>query len=237
MQVLLAFVVSGILATVVKADTWGAAYSLGPTAKTSSIIEASTVLIPGTPPPDNEDYLFLWPGISNATSGLIQAGADSAKNMQAYCGARNNQWCSAASYFGYINGVLSQWSGPYVPVEPTDQIHIHYKLRSDKITWDQTVTINGTVTSTQVSYDGPLIQGGWGTGTECQEKCTGARSTQYYLNTSIVLSASDYTFPKTLGMGAGVVATDLYTPDGGITWKVDSISIPPMTIDASGNPI
>lgn len=89
-----------ILATVaaVKADSWGPAYSLGPTK--AAVIEAQTTFNPGMPPTNAQEYillaffgvvsvtsffsaLFLWPGISNATSGLIQSGADQLQNQQA----------------------------------------------------------------------------------------------------------------------------------------------------------
>lgn len=80
------------------ADTWGPAYSLGPTS--TSIIEAYTIFNPGTPPSPTQEYvasesydawprltgscsyLFLWPGISNATSGLIQSGADAIADQE-----------------------------------------------------------------------------------------------------------------------------------------------------------
>lgn len=38
------------------ADTWGPAYSLGPTS--TSIIEAYTVFNPGTPPSPTQEYVF-----------------------------------------------------------------------------------------------------------------------------------------------------------------------------------
>ncbi len=44
------------LSVVVKADSWGAAYSLGPTS--SAIIEASTTFTPGTPPTNPKESVF-----------------------------------------------------------------------------------------------------------------------------------------------------------------------------------
>ncbi|KAK0214880.1 hypothetical protein IW262DRAFT_1465663 [Armillaria fumosa] len=40
------------LSVAVKADSWGAVYSLGPTS--SAIIEASTTFTPGTPPTQSQ---------------------------------------------------------------------------------------------------------------------------------------------------------------------------------------
>ncbi|EIM92772.1 uncharacterized protein STEHIDRAFT_117738 [Stereum hirsutum FP-91666 SS1] len=205
------------------ADTWGPAYSLGPTS--TSIIEAYTVFNPGTPPSPTQDYLFLWPGISNATSGLIQSGADAIADQETYCGATEEQWCVSASRFGSDG----QTSGDLVPVDANTNITIHYLLGCDGITWNQTVTVGGEVISTLTSTDGPLIEGGWGTGTECQSSCTGTGSAQFYYDTKITMSAEAPEFDQTLGKGDGVIATDLYTNDGGLTWQVDSIEIPKYT--------
>lgn len=43
------------------------------------------------------------------------------------------------------------------------------------------------------------------------------------------MSAEAPEFDQTLGKGDGVIATDLYTNDGGFTWQVDSIEIPKYT--------
>ncbi|KAG7445077.1 uncharacterized protein BT62DRAFT_981400 [Guyanagaster necrorhizus] len=210
----------------VKADSWGPAYSLGPTS--SAIIEASTTFTPGTPPTDAEDSLFLWIGISNSTSGLIQAGVDQLADNNAYCGASSDQWCAMASYFGVVDGATTQLNGDMVPVDGDQAIGIHYKLADDNLTWNQTVTLNGTVISTLQSYDGPLLNGGFGTGTECQSECTGSTSVQTYTDTTIVLQSADADFSSTLSKGTGVVASDMVTTDGGKTWTIASITIPAM---------
>ncbi|KAF9023261.1 hypothetical protein BDZ89DRAFT_1018326 [Hymenopellis radicata] len=215
------------LASAVLGDSWGPAFSLGPTS--SAIMEATTTFNPGTPPSSPKNYLFLWPGISNATSGLIQAGADSTADQKGYCGASSSQWCVMASYFGVVNGVTTQLNGAMVPVNANTAVTIHYKLGSDQVTWTQTVTLNGSVISTLQSFDGPLYNGGWGTGTECQANCTGSTSAQTYTNTTIILMNADPNFIKTRGIGSGVVASDMLTADGGKTWTIASITIPKMT--------
>ncbi|KAF7322322.1 CBM1 domain-containing protein [Mycena chlorophos] len=224
------------LATVVKADSWGSAWSLGPTHNGAAVVKATTHFVPGAAPDPAEDILALWIGISNATSGLIQAGCDSTSGQAGYCNAAENQWCCGASYFGSINGVLSQWQGTFVATNCDDMLTIDCTLQSDGLTWVQTVSKNGVVISTLDSYDGPLLQGGFGTGTECNEDCGGSVSTQSYTNTTIVLSQADPLFSSTLGVGAGVVASSLTTSDGGKTWMVASIEIPPMTINSNLGP-
>ncbi|KAK0454872.1 hypothetical protein EV421DRAFT_2029831 [Armillaria borealis] len=222
------------LALAAKGDSWGPAYSLGPT--NSAIIEAITTFTPGTPPSDAENYLFLWPGISNSTSGLIQAGTDqTGADQNSYCGASQDQWCAMASYYGVVDGVTTQLNGDMVPIDANASITIHYKLADDDVTWEQNVTLNGEVISTLTSSDGPLYNGGWGTGTECQQDCTGTTSPQYYKNTTITLLEADPDFSSTLSMGDGVEASTMVTSDDGKTWTIDSITIPAMVSDNSSS--
>ncbi|KAK0195521.1 hypothetical protein F5146DRAFT_1132992 [Armillaria mellea] len=239
------------LALAAKGDSWGPAYSLGPT--NSAIIEAITTFTPGMPPSDAENYLFLWPGISNSTSGLIQAGTDQTADQNDYCGASQDQWCAMASYYGVVDGVTTQLNGGMVPIDADASITIHYKVRfrsllrkspsantfiqlaDDDVTWEQTVTLNGEAISTLTSSDGPLYNGGWGTGTECQQDCTGTTSPQYYTNTTITLLEADPDFSSTLSMGDGVEASSMVTSDDGKTWTIDSITIPAMVSDNSSS--
>ncbi|PBK91600.1 hypothetical protein ARMGADRAFT_1081776 [Armillaria gallica] len=221
------------LALAAKGDSWGPAYSLGPT--NSAIIEAITTFTPGTPPSDAENYLFLWPGISNSTSGLIQAGTNQTADQNSYCGASQDQWCAMASYYGVVDGVTTQLNGDMVPIDANASITIHYKLADDNVTWEQTVTLNGEVVSNLTSSDGPLYNGGWGTGTECQQDCTGTTSPQYYKNTTITLLEADPDFSSTLSMGDGVEASTMATSDDGKTWTIDSITIPAMVSDNSSS--
>ncbi|KAF5378936.1 hypothetical protein D9757_008718 [Collybiopsis confluens] len=201
------------LVSPVLADTWGPAYSLGPT--TGAVIGTSTTFIAGNPPTTAETGLFLWIGISNTTSGLIQSGVDQVAN-NAYCGAAANQWCLSASYFG----VRGQTDGPYVAVNGNTQIGIAYTLSGN--TWTQTVTVAGKVVSTLTSQDGPLLH--------VQDLLTYLIvDIQQYLNSVIHLSEPDMNFPNTLGKGPGVVATPMQTTDGGKTWTIASITLPIYT--------
>ena len=59
--------------------------------------------------------LFLWPGLSNPTSDLIQTTMDAWGDNASYCGATAGQWCVEASVFGSFG----QRNGPASPSTPT----------------------------------------------------------------------------------------------------------------------
>ncbi|KAJ7304761.1 hypothetical protein DFH08DRAFT_1055378 [Mycena albidolilacea] len=188
-------------ATLAKADLWGSAWSLGPTHNGAAVMKATTHIQPGAVPTPNKDILALWIGISNATSGLIQAGCDNVANM------------ASISESSMDNDL---------PTGPEE---------SDQQTWVHTVSKNGAVISTLQTFDRPLLQGGFGTA-----NCGGSVSTQTYTNTTVVLSKADPLFSSTLGVSAGVQASQLTTADSGKTWTVASIKIPPMTINSDLGP-
>ncbi|KAB5587646.1 hypothetical protein CTheo_8915 [Ceratobasidium theobromae] len=203
------------------ADTWGGAYSLGP-AKTN-IIEATTTLTPGVAPPTQAGVLFLWPGISNGTGDLIQTTLEQWPD-NTWCGANKGEWCVRASVFGWFG----QRDGPAGVVKGTDAVTINYKLGSNKLTWNQTVTIGGKVVSTLTSDSGPYMKG-WGTGTECNNGCTGTISAQKYTNTVITLDAADPNFGSTGAASGGTTISGLTSEQGGKVWKIATINVPAMT--------
>jgi hypothetical protein len=179
--------------------------------------------------------LFLWPGMSNPTSDLVQTTMDAQQDNKNYCGAATGQWCVEASVFGSFG----QRNGPSVPVSPTDQVTIEYKLGTDGNTWTQTVTLACKVVSTLQSTSGQMPKGGFGFATEADADSF-TIDTQYYLNTEIHMAAADPNFSKTgvggiganhgaTGTGSGVgTAKNVRTPDGGLTWLVDLITLPAM---------
>ncbi|KAG9096671.1 hypothetical protein FRC07_010888 [Ceratobasidium sp. 392] len=207
-------------AMLVAADSWGGAYSLGPSK--TNIIEATTTLVPGTPPSSQKGVLFLWPGMSNGTGDLIQATLEQWPD-NSWCGASKTQWCVRASVFGWFG----QRDGPAGIVNPTDAVTINYKLGSNKMTWTQTVTIAGKVVSTLTSDSGPYMKG-WGTGTECNDGCNGTVSPQKYTNTVITLDAADANFGKTGVASGGTTITGLTSEQSGKVWKIATINIPKM---------
>jgi hypothetical protein len=48
----------------------------------------------------------------------------------------------------------------------------------------------------------------WGTGTECDNSCSGTITAQTYKNTTITLASSDTAFGNTLGVSGGTTYTD-----------------------------
>ncbi|KAH7333876.1 hypothetical protein B0J17DRAFT_696344 [Rhizoctonia solani] len=207
-------------ALVAVADTWGGSYSLGP-AK-ANIIEMTTTLTPGAAPPTQSGVLFLWPGISNGTGDLVQTTLEQWQD-NSWCGAGKGEWCVRASVFGWFG----QRDGPAGVVKATDSVTINYKLGSNKMTWAQTVTIDGKVVSTLNSDSGPYMKG-WGTGTECNNGCSGTISAQKYTNTVITLDAADPSFGSTAASAQGATATGLTSEQGGKIWKIATINVPKM---------
>lgn len=69
----------------------------------------------------------------------------------------------------------------------------------------------------------------WGTGTECDDGCTGTVSTQTYTNTVITLESADTTFGDTIASAGGATYSGLSSSNGGAIWKISKIVIPPMT--------
>jgi MYXO-CTERM domain-containing protein len=219
------------------ADGWGASYSFGPT--TSRIIYAKTTLVPGRLPPitSTTGPLFLWPGMSNPTSDLIQTTMDAWPDNKGYCGAATGQWCVEASVFGSFG----QRNGPNAAIDPDDHVTIEYTLGTDGNTWTQTVTSQklAKVVSTLTSASGQMPKGGFGFATEADADSF-TIDTQYYLCSELHLADADPHFAATgvggvgaqhgaTGKGSGIgTAKNVHTPDGGLTWLVDLITLPAM---------
>ncbi|KAK6339142.1 hypothetical protein TWF718_008566 [Orbilia javanica] len=206
-----------------RADTWGGSVSLGPSK--STIVKAVTTIIPGPAPPTQNGVLFLWPGMSNGTGDLIQATLESWPS-NSWCGAATGQWCVRASVFGWFG----QRDGSASPVSGSDQVRIEYALQSDQNTWLQTVTnaVTGALLSTYSSASGPYMRG-YGTGTECNDNCSGTIAAQSYINTVITLASADTTFGGTIAVAGGATYSGLTSSDGGKVWSIASINIPAMS--------
>ena len=230
------------------ADGWGASWSFGPIHPTDSnhFTYTKTTLVPGRLPPitSNTGPLFLWPGMSNPTSNLIQTTMDAWADNSGACGAATGEWCVEASVF---NG--GQLNGPSVPIDPDDHVTIEYRLESDGNTWTQTVTSQklGKVVSTLKSKSGLMPGAGFGFATEA-DKDSYTIDTAYYLCTELHLAAADPQFGATgvggvgaqygaTGRGSGPgTAKNLRTPDNGLTWLVDLITLPAMNPQGTQSP-
>lgn len=215
----------GLLASVAALDSWGGAYSLGPS--TSNIISAETTLTPGQAPLTQNGELFLWPGMSNGTGDLIQTTLESWPS-NAWCGAAAGEWCIRCSIFG----AFGQIDGNSAVVKGTDAVTIKYMLQSDKNTWLQTASINGVVVSTLSYAAGPYMKG-YGTGTECDDSCSGTISAQTYTNTILTFDAPDPHFGATGVASGGATISGLASSQGGLVWTVASIHIPAMVAGAT----
>jgi hypothetical protein len=209
------------LVVLIAADTWGPSWSLGPTK--SRIIEVTTTLEPGAPPQPPHTMLALWPGISNGSGDLIQSTVEQWDD-NAWCGATKEEWCVRASLFGSFG----QKDGKAAKVGAHEKITFHYKRSADAKSWTQTVTrhATGEVVSTLTSNSGHMT--GFGTGTECNDKCTGTTSIQYYTDTTIVLEEADPTFGNTKAIAKGAHEEGFTSSQGGKVWTVKKITLPAM---------
>ncbi|KAI0428982.1 hypothetical protein F5Y09DRAFT_332140 [Xylaria sp. FL1042] len=208
--------------TLGRRDSWGGAVSLGPTK--SRIAKAVTTIRPGTAPSSQNGELFLWPGMSNGTGDLVQTTLESWPD-NSWCGAATGEWCIRCSLFGSFG----QLDGDASPVSGSMSVEILYELQSDGTTWKQTATdvSTGNQLST-FSYDSGPYMTGYGTGTECDDSCTGTIAAQTYSNTVITLAEADSTFGNTITTSGGATYSGLTSSDNKV-WTIQTINIPAMT--------
>lgn len=140
-------------------------------------------------------------------------------------GAKSGQWCVRASTFG----TMGQIDGEGAPVAGSDRVQIRYKVSGN--VWTQTVTNAGTGTvlstlDTDVGRGATMT--GYGTGTECNNGCTGTIAAQTYENTVITLQEADTTFGATIASAQGATYTGLTSSQGGKVWTIAKINIPKM---------
>lgn len=110
-----------------------------------------------------------------------------------------------------------------------DRVKILYSLSGT--TWSQTVT-NADTGAALSSYDIDVGEGatmtGYGTGTECNDGCTGTIAAQTYEDTTITLLEADPTFGDTIASAAGATYEGLSSSEGGKVWTISKINIPAM---------
>ncbi|KAI1842530.1 hypothetical protein JX265_012658 [Neoarthrinium moseri] len=207
--------------TLDRRDSWGGAVSLGPTK--SRITKAVTTIIPGDAPPSQSGDLFLWPGMSNGTGDLVQTTLESWPD-NSWCGASSGEWCIRCSLFGSFG----QLDGDASPVSGDMAVEILYELQSDGTTWKQTATdvSTGKQLSSFSHASGPYMTG-YGTGTECNDGCTGTVAAQTYTDTVITLHEADSSFGDTIATSQGATYSGLSSADNKI-WTIKTINIPAM---------
>lgn len=69
---------------------------------------------------------------------------------------------------------------------------------------------------------------GYGTGTECDDSCSGTIAAQTYTNTILTFDAPDPNFGATGVASGGATVSGLASSQGGLVWTVASIHIPAM---------
>ena len=70
---------------------------------------------------------------------------------------------------------------------------------------------------------------GYGTGTECNDGCSGTIAQQTYENTVITLAGADRDFGKTIGVSQGATYEGLTVSADGKTWTIAKMNVPSMT--------
>lgn len=75
----------------------------------------------------------------------------------------------------------------------------------------------------------PLTLNSWGTGTECNNDCTGTVAAQQYINTVITLKEADATFGNTIAKASGATYSGLASSSGGKVWTIKQIDVPSMS--------
>lgn len=73
-----------------------------------------------------------------------------------------------------------------------------------------------------------LTRGRYGTGTECNDGCSGTIAEQKYLNTVITLAEADSTFGSTISKAGGAAYSGLTSSQGGKVWTISQITVPAM---------
>jgi hypothetical protein len=68
----------------------------------------------------------------------------------------------------------------------------------------------------------------YGTGTECNDNCSGTIAPQKYLNTVITLASADTTFGSTISSAGGATYAEVSSSQDGKVWTIKQIDIPAM---------
>jgi len=213
--------------------TFGPHVSMGQT--NSEFIEMTTTFVPGHPPAKLEvGSLFVWPGLfdqQNRSEGdLIQTVAEAAveKTMQLTCLAKPGQWCIRP--FVVSRSHISQTPEHGKPIDGPDQIKINYKKApGPEGLWTQTLWNLGKGTDPLFVWTKGTAACKWfELATESQLGAPGSADTQFYYNTTLTLKDPDPELDKRFTKTGQIEATNPRTSDGGRTWFIEKVVIPPM---------
>ncbi|EIW86095.1 hypothetical protein CONPUDRAFT_114224 [Coniophora puteana RWD-64-598 SS2] len=179
----------------------------------------TTLQVPAAPNPQT-DRLAIWPGMETANKGLVQSIIVSFADPASNCGGQPGQWCVFASFNdGNTN---AQTAGAYVPVSEGDMLDMDFNYDDSTGTTVQNVYRDGQLLSTFTSSSGRPYA--WNIAVECQDNVSGNMPAHTYHNTQIMLGAADPDWGSTLSK-TGTSDSGLLTPDGGLTWIVDTVNV------------
>ncbi|GME33922.1 hypothetical protein L218DRAFT_991829 [Neofusicoccum parvum] len=207
----------------------GPAFSTGPVSSGNFIREAtSTLVVPAAPGPVVGNTV-LWVGMGTSNGDLIQGINNNypPDNQASPCSNLGGNWCVAAYTLHKTSDTTQESiSGPRSNSRPGDQVTMHYRFDDATGNYTQVVSVNG-VSVSQISTNSGHAQG-WGTALECTTRPCGSVPAHSWINTVITMNSPDPNYIQTNWKGPGVTG-DLKTTDGGLTWRVDKISIPAYT--------
>ncbi|QDS77457.1 hypothetical protein FKW77_006956 [Venturia effusa] len=203
--------------------TFGPHVSMGQT--DSEYIEMTTVFVPGRPPADAVGSLFVWPGLfdqKNRSDGdLVQTVAEfhaPVEKQKKSCDALPGQWCIRP--FVVSHGSVSQTVPVGLGIDGTDQIRINYKKApGDNGQWTQTLWNLSQKNQQLFSFE---------IATESQEGNKGSADVQNYYNTTLILKNPDPKLGTKFVKTGSITTTNPVTADGGKTWFIEKVTIPPM---------
>ncbi|KAJ3073641.1 hypothetical protein HDU99_001866 [Rhizoclosmatium hyalinum] len=132
----------------------------------------STITVPPVPPTPTEDHAtyFLWPGIQPGTNGnkflpidngvlqpVLTFGPTCAPNQTPQMQKSNYAgWAVSAQYvntFGKYPGYMDCLGGPFMDVQPGDNLVMEISLIPGTTRWYQKVTVAGTKKSVDYTID------------------------------------------------------------------------------------
>ena len=192
----------------------------------SHIVSMQTYLtLPAAPAPMMTD-LSLWPGVPTASEILVQTFAMSAADQRGESAApcAGAPWCIAASHYDPHDTHWKQTVAAYRPARPGETVMVDYRYDAATGNITQWAVMDGATVSYLSSHSGPGRYFGFSV------ESTGARQTgtspaHVWRNTTIRLAQPEP------GYNAqsirGTTYTEPTTPDGGLTWHVEEVSIGP----------
>jgi len=194
----------------------------------------NTTFVPGNPPKEMIGSLFIWPGLfdqKNRLDGdLIQTVAEFhvPQSMQTTCSAKPGQWCIRP--FVVSHGSVSMTPPFGMAISGNHQIKMNYrKAPGENGPWTQSLWNLSERDQLLFSYRKGSTPCKWfEIATESQGGNKGSADTQYYYNTTLVLKDPDPQLDTRFIKTGQIEASKPITKDGGKTWFIEKVTVPPM---------